>query len=209
MRLLKKIMLYSALLVLLGGTGLYAGQRRLLGPNMTMSWASSYLTINSGSVTVQNDTTWTYATAGGWFFDYMINPYVSFRTQWFFYPEMINSKPEDMFDDTGRINLHEMGFSLLRHFGKGYVTPWFGAGPYLQFATIDSINSYILHVLLSVGFDYECFDDIYLCPELLCGIGAGLFKSDEKNVVIDVPTGTDFSTSGIIIFFKFGVAKSF
>ena len=121
----------------------------------------------------------------------------------------MNSGVDEMFTDAGKINMHEIGFSLLRHFGKGYISPWFGAGPYLQFATVDSINSYIIHILLSFGFDYELVDDIYLCPEIMGGIGAGLFKSDSNSVVIDVPTGTDFSTSGIVIFFKLGVAKSF
>ena len=80
----KKTILVSFIVLLFAGTNLYAGQRRLLGPNMTSSWASSYLTISSGSVKVENNASWTYATAGGWFFDYMVNPYISFRTQWFF-----------------------------------------------------------------------------------------------------------------------------
>lgn len=205
----KKIIILFILFLFLTGRDLFAGQRRLLGPSITMSWASSYLTIDSGSVTVQKNTSWTYATAGGWFFDYMLNPYVSFRTQWFFYPEVINTGIGEMFERAGKINMHELGFSVLRHFGKGYVSPWFGAGPYLQFSTLDSVNSYILHILLSFGFDYEMFDDVFFCPEVMCGIGAGLFKSEKNSVVIDVPTGTDFSTSGIVVFCKLGVAKSF
>jgi len=181
----------------------------MLGPNFTSSWASSYLTVNSSSVTVQKDATWTYATASGWFFDYMLNPYISMRTQWFFYPDAINSDMSRFGDDIGKINIHEIGFSVLRHFGKGYVSPWFGAGPYIQFATIDTFNSYIFHILLSLGVDYEFSEDLFFCPEVMCGLGAGLFKNDESNVVIDVPTGNDFSTSGIVIFLKLGVAKAF
>lgn len=204
-----KAFIITVFILIISANNLYAGQRRLLGPNMTMSWASSYLTINAESITVQNDSSWTYATAGGWFFDYMVNPYVGFRTQWFFYPQIINSKPVDFFDHPGEINMHEMGFSILRHFGKGYISPWFGAGPYMQFATIDNINSYILHALLSLGFDYEFMDEFYLCPEIFCGIGAGLFSKESDKVVVDVPTGSDFSTSGIVIFFKIGIARSF
>ena len=186
-----------------------AAQRRMLGPEINMSWVSSYLTINSGSVTVQNNATWSYATATGWFFDYLLNPYVSIRTHWFFYPDMINSGPAGLFERSGEINLHEAGLSVLRHFGKGYISPWFGAGPYLQFPTIDNVNAYVIHFMLSAGFDYELFEDVYFCPELMFGIGASFFTKDEGQVNIDVPTGRDFSTSGIVIFFKIGVAKSF
>jgi hypothetical protein len=183
--------------------------RRMIGPNITMSWASSYLAIESGSVTVQNDSSWTYATATGWFFDALLTPYISMRTNWFFYPTPINSKLEDMNKDLGEIPLHEMGFSVLRHFNFGSLNPWFGAGPFLQFATIDDVNSYILHALLSVGFDYEISEDTFLCPQLMSGLGMKLISSKQQSVVIDVPTGKDFSTSGIVIFFKIGVGKAF
>ena len=63
--------------------------------------------------------------------------------------------------------------------------------------------------MLSAGFDYEFLEDIYFCPEIVFGIGAGFFKTGEGSVQVDVPTGPDFSTSGIVIFFKLGVAKSF
>lgn len=199
----------SFILVLFTVGPLGAAQRRMLGPELNMSWVSSYLTINSGSVTIRKNATWSYANACGWFMDYLLNPYVSIRTHWFFYPDIINSSPAEIFENAGVITLHEIGFSLIRHFGKGYVTPWFGAGPYLQFETIDDINSYVIHAMLSLGFDYEIMDDTYFCPELMFGIGAGFFKSDEGSVQVDVPTGTDFSTSGIVIFFKIGVAKAF
>lgn len=114
-----------------------------------------------------------------------------------------------MFDKIGEISLHELGFSLIRRFGKGYVSPWFGAGPYLQFNTIDNLNSYVFHAMLSAGFDYEFLEDIYFCPEIVFGLGASFFKTDEGSVQVDVPTGAGFSTSGIVIFFKLGVARSF
>lgn len=204
--------LFTALSVtffILLGNDLFAEQRRMIGPNITTSWASSYLTINTDAVTIKNNASWTYATAAGWFFDYQLNPYVSLRWEWFFYPNVINTNSFNSSDNVGEVNLHEIGFSVLRHFGKGYVSPWFGAGPYLQFVTIDSINTYVIHVLLSLGFDYELADDIFFCPEIMAGVGAGLIKKEEETVKFDVPTGNDFSTSGIVIFFKLGVAKSF
>jgi hypothetical protein len=190
-------------------TPLEAAQRRMIGPEFNMSWVSSYLTIHSSSVTIQNDTTWSYANACGWFFDYMLNPYVSVRSHWLFYPGLLNSRADRMFDKIGEISLHELGFSLIRRFGKGYVSPWFGAGPYLQFNTIDNLNSYVFHAMLSAGFDYEFLEDIYFCPEIVFGLGASFFKTDEGSVQVDVPTGAGFSTSGIVIFFKLGVARSF
>ena len=205
----KSVIIASFLLVLLGVSPLGAAQRRMLGPELNMSWVSSYLTINSGSVTIRNNATWSYANACGWFLDYMLNPYVSVRTHWFFYPDMFNSRADEFFDKVGVITLHEIGFSLIRRFGKGVVSPWFGAGPYLQFDTVDNINSYIIHAMLSVGFDYEIMEDVYFCPELMFGIGAGFFKTDEGSVQVDVPTGADFSTSGIVIFLKIGAAKAF
>jgi len=187
---------------------LHAEKRRMLGPNFTMSWASSYLTIESGSVKVKDSASWTYASAGGWFFDYMLNPYISLRSNWFFYPSVINSKIQDMDDRAGEIPLHEIGFSVLRHFNSP-INPWFGAGPFVQFSTVNDVNSYIIHLILSVGFDYEFMEDTYLCPELMWGIGARILSSEESTVALDVPTGKDFTSSGIVIFFKIGVAKAF
>jgi hypothetical protein len=183
--------------------------RRMLGPNVTMSWASSYLSIQSGNVKVQENATWTYATATGWFFDALLTPYISLRTNWFFYPTPINSRIENCTDNAGEIPLHEIGFTVCRHFNAGSLNPWFGAGPYMQFATIDDVTSYIVHVLVSVGFDYEIAEDVYLCPQLLSGLGMKIIKTEEDSVVVDVPTGKDFSTSGIVIFFKIGVGKAF
>ena len=205
----KSAILISLILVFLANCPLDAAQRRMIGPEYNMSWVSSYITINSGSVTIQNNATWSYANACGWFFDYLLNPYVSVRTHWLVYPDMINSRPEYMFEHPGVISLHELGLSLIRHFGKGYFSPWFGAGPYIQFDTIDNINSYVFHAMLSAGFDYETIEDVYFCPEIMFGIGAGFFKEGNGSVQVDVPTGPDFSTSGIVIFFKLGVAKAF
>lgn len=203
------ISLLLFLFVLSADKELNAATRRMLGPNFTMSWASSYLAIDSASVKVQNNSSWTYASATGWFFDYMINPYISFRSNWFFYPAIINSKPDDMKDRAGEIPLHEIGFSILRHFNLQPINPWFGAGPFMQFSTIDDVNSYILHAILSVGFDYEIIEDTFICPEFMWGIGARLVSSNQETVQVNIPTGKDFTSSGIVIFFKLGVAKSF
>lgn len=187
-----------------------AAQRRMLGPNVTMSWASTKLAIQSGSVTVQSNSSWDYATAPGWFFDYLLTPYISLRTNWFFYPTSIQHNLLDFNSTAGQIPLHEMGFSVLRHFDGGILNPWFGAGPFLQFASIDDVNSYIIHVVLSLGFDYQISDDVYFCPELMGGIGARIIsKAQGQNVKIDVPTGRGFSSSGIVIFLKIGVGKAF
>lgn len=187
----------------------YAMVRRMIGPNVTMSWASSYLAIESGNITVQDNASWTYATATGWFFDALFTPYISLRMNWFFYPTPVNSDLRNVDEHPGEIPLHEIGFSVCRHFNAGPLNPWFGAGPYVQFATVDDINSYIVHILLSVGFDYEITDDVYLCPQLLSGLGMKIVKSEENSVVVDVPTGKNFSTSGIVIFLKLGVGKVF
>lgn len=203
------LIVLSAAVILLQGVSLTAAQRRMVGPNLTMSWASTYLTINTDAVTVQNDAEWIYASAAGWFFDYQLNPFVSLRAEWFCYPSVINSNPFRSSDSIGEVNLHEIGFSVLRHFDKGYISPWFGAGPYMQFNSIGNINSYVVHILLSVGFDYELSDDLYFCPELITGVGASLIKSDNQTVQFDVPTGGDFSTSGIVVFLKLGFARTF
>jgi len=188
----------------------YAAVRRMLGPNITMSWASSYLEIQSGSIKVQDDTSWDYATAPGWFFDYLATPYISLRTNWFFYPTSLNSNYKDFQKNNGQIPLHEAGFSVLRHFNLTPLNPWFGAGPFIQFATLDDVNSYIVHAVLSVGFDYEISEDVYFCPELMGGLGARLIsRGTDKNVKIDVPTGRGFSSSGLVVFLKFGVGKAF
>ena len=197
------------LLFFLIQAGSDAAVRRMLGPTVTMSWASSYLSIQSGDILVQEDASWTYATATGWFLDILMTPYISLRTNWFFYPTPVNSKIGDFNENPGEIPLHEIGFSVCRHFNAGSLNPWFGAGPYVQFATIDDVTSYIVHVLVSVGFDYEIAQDVYLCPQLLSGLGMKVVKTEEDSVVVDVPTGKDFSTSGIVVFIKIGVGKAF
>jgi len=187
-----------------------AADRRMLGPNVTLSWVSNKLTIESGSVTVNNNSSWNYATAPGWFFDYLLTPYISLRSNWFFYPTMFQRNLKYIDEANGRVPLHEIGFSVLRHFNAGVLNPWFGAGPFLQFASIDDINSYVVHAILSVGFDYEISEDLFFCPELMGGIGARIISQNENaNMKIDVPTGRDFSSSGIVIFLKLGVGKSF
>jgi hypothetical protein len=203
------ILLLLVLIILTAGDIVYAAKRRMLGPNFTMSWASSYLAIDSSSVTVENDASWTYASATGWFFDYLLNPYISFRSNWFFYPAVINSSPKDMKARVGEIPLHEIGFAVLRHFNLQPINPWFGAGPFMQFSTLNDVNSYIVHAVLSAGFDYEFTEDTFICPELMWGIGARLLSSDEETVQVNIPTGKDFTSSGIVIFFKLGVGKTF
>jgi len=209
MRIRILIFLLLSLIVFTAEVNLHAGKRRILGPNFTMSWASSYLAIDSASVQVQNETSWTYASAGGWFFDYLLNPYISFRSEWFFYPSVINGNLQDVGDNMGEIPLHEIGFSVLRHFNLQPINPWFGAGPYMQLSTINDANSYILHAVISAGFDYEFTEDTFFCPELMWGIGARLLSSDEETVQVNIPSGKDFTSSGIVIFFKLGVGRSF
>jgi hypothetical protein len=206
-----KYICFAAIIFFLAPCDSHAVVRRMIGPNVTMSYASSYVAIESGSVTVQNNASWTYATATGWFFDALFTPYISLRTNWFFYPTSINSNYKDFNKRPGEIPLHEMGFSVLRHFNLNPINPWFGAGPFMQFATINDVNSYILHALLSVGFDYEISEDTYFCPELMTGLGMKLVKSQsgQEGVQIDIPTGKDFSTSGIVVFIKIGVGKAF
>jgi len=201
---------FSIVIVIIAVESSTAAVRRMLGSNVTMSWASSYLAIQSNSVTVNNDTPWTYATAPGWFFDYLVTPYISLRSNWFFYPTSLNNNYRSFNKTRGQIPLHEIGFSVLRHFNVEPLNPWFGAGPFMQFATIDDINSFIIHAVLSTGFDYEISEDVYFCPELMVGVGARIIsKSEENNVVIDVPTGKGFSSSGIVVFLKIGVGKAF
>jgi hypothetical protein len=209
MRIRISILLLLSFIVMAAENDLLAGKRRMLGPNFTMSWASSYLAIDSASVKVENDASWTYASATGWFFDYLLNPYISIRSNWFFYPAVINSSPDDMKYRAGEIPLHEIGFSVLRHFNLQPINPWFGAGPFMQFSTINDVNSYIIHAVISVGFDYEIAEETFICPELMCGIGARLLSSDEETVQVNIPTGKDFTSSGIVIFFKLGVGRTF
>ncbi len=206
---MKKLFSILIMLLLLLRGEIFSAQRRMLGPNITMSWASSYLEIESSSVTVQNQASWTYATAAGWFFDYLLNPYISIRTNWFFYPSTMNNKPDNWSGKMGQIPLHEIGLSVNRHFNLEPLNPWFGAGPFMQFSTIDDPNSYILHAVLSLGCDYELMDNTFFCPELMFGIGARLFSGNADTVQINVPTGKDFTSSGIVIFFKIGIGKSF
>jgi len=209
MRIRISILLLLSFILFAAENSLHAAKRRMLGPSFTMSWASSYLAIDSASVQVENETSWTYASAAGWFFDYLINPYISFRTEWFFYPSVINCNPSDIKDKTGEIPLHEIGFSILRHFNLQPINPWFGVGPFMQFSTINDVNSYILHAVLSAGFDYEIDEETFICPELMWGIGARLLSSDEETVQVNIPSGKDFTSSGIVIFFKLGVGRSF
>jgi hypothetical protein len=145
----------------------------------------------------------------GLFFDYMVTPYISYRVDWFIYPAVINNQMYEGEIQYGAVELHAAGFSLLRHFNFKPINPWFGAGPYLQLSTVGDVDSYIIHLMLSTGFDYEIYPDTYLCPEFKFGIGTRIVSSDEDSVVIDVPGTSDFSTSGIILFAKIGVAKAF
>lgn len=188
---------------------LLANKRRMAGAGPVFSWASSYITIEAGSVTVQDNPTWTYATAVGFFFDYLINPYISYRTEWVIYPAVINHNMNISKKEYGVIELHSAGFSLLRHFNFRYFNPWFGAGPYLQFSSIGDVDSYVLHLMLSTGFDYEIYPGTFLCPDIKFGIGTRIVSSDNDSVIIDVPGANDFSTSGIIIFARIGVARAF
>lgn len=188
---------------------LQADNRRMLGMGPVFSWASSYITFEAGSVTVHDSSTWTYATAMGVFFDYMVNPYISYRTEWFVYPAAINDNIHENKKKFAAIELQAVGFSLLRHFNLKRINPWFGTGPYLQFSSIGDVDSYIIHLTLSAGFDYEIFPDTYLCPEFRFGIGMKIVRSDSDSVVIDVPGASNFSTSGFILFAKIGIAKVF
>lgn len=188
-----------------------AAIRRMMGPNVTMSLSSSYLNIDSSSVTVNDKSSWDYATAAGCFFDYMTTPYISFRVNWFFFPSIINRDYDNYSNSKSEINLHDLGFSLLRHFNIiDAIDPWFGAGIYWQFATFSDVNSYAVLALLSFGFDYEISEYIYLCPEFVTGIGMRLIKKNEnEDLVINVPTWKNFSSNGFVIFFKLGVARAF
>ena len=206
---MKKYYLLLLILFVVMQGDLFANKRRMIGGGPIFSWASSYVTIEAGSVTVQDNASWTYATAAGLFFDYMVNPYISYRMDWFVYPAIINTQMHDGERKYGAVELHAAGFSLLRHFNIKHINPWFGAGPYVQLSTIGDINSYIIHLMLSTGFDYEISQDTYLCPEFKFGIGTRIVSSEEDSVVIDVPGTSDFSTSGIILFAKIGVARAF
>ncbi|MCL1833107.1 MAG: hypothetical protein FWG49_01270 [Leptospirales bacterium] len=201
--------LFFAAIIISVGRDSEAAIRRMIGPNITMSWASSYLNMDSSSVTVRNDSSWTYATALGLFFDYMTTPYISFRFNWFFFPSVINRNYDDFNHTKNEISFHDIGFSLLRHFDAGSMDLWFGAGAYWQFSTLDDIDSYIVYAVLSFGFDYEVSEDIYLCPEFITGIRMRLINKGEEETVITAPSGKNFSSSGIIVFFKLGIAKAF
>ena len=211
MKKISGLHLYLTILIFIFISGdSIAGVKRMIGPNITMSWASSYLQIESGSVMIRNDASWNYATALGWFFDYQVTTYISVRSNWFFYPTSLNRNIKNFNDTNGQIPLHEIGFSVLRHFNGGKLNPWFGAGPFLQFATPGDVNSYIIHAVLSTGFNYELSTDTFFCPELMGGVGARLIsRGEDQNVQIDVPTGRGFSSSGFVIFFKLGIGKAF
>jgi len=183
--------------------------RRMMGPNIIMSWSSSYFIIDSGSVTVNDQAIWTYATGLGWFIDYRTTPYVSFRASWFCFPSVINKSYGNFNNTASEINLHDVGFSLLRYFNIYDINLWFGAGAYWQFSTLGDINSYVMYPILSLGFNYAINEDTYLCPEFVTGVGMRLIKKSADDVVIDVPTGRGFSSNGFIMFLKLGVAKTF
>ena len=187
-----------------------AAMRRMMGPNIAMSWSSSYFRIDSGSVTMADQSSWNYATAIGWFFDYMTTPYISFRINWICFPSIINKSYDNFNNTKSEINLHDLGFTLLRHLNIDYMNLWFGAGLYWQFSTPANIDSYILYSILSFGLDYEISEDIYLCPEFITGVGMRLIKkSEDEDIVIDVPSGRNFSSNGFVMFFKLGIAKAF
>ena len=189
---------------------LQASLNRMMGPNLITSWSSSYLIIDSGSATVNDKSAWTSATAVGWFFDYKTTPHVSFRTSWFCFPSFINKDYDNFNRDNREVNLHDIGFSLLRHFNISDIDLWFGSGIYWQFSTFSNINSYTLYATLSFGIDYEITDGLYLCPEIVTGLGMKLIKrSEQDKVEIEVPTGSNFSSNGFVVFFKLGVAKAF
>lgn len=201
--------LFSIILVVFLCTDSMAIQKRMLGFQFIPSFASSYLTIESTSVKVNESSSWAYASAVGFFFDYMINPYISFRFDWFLSPGLLNSNMSDLSKNLSRIKVHEAGFTLKRHFEGNIFNPWFGAGPYIQHTAPNEINSYVIHVLLSAGFDYEITEDVFLCPDLKFGLGMQLISSDDESVTVELPSGGDFSTSGIVFFIKLGIAKSF
>lgn len=201
---------YSLLIIIFVSTGSSAAIRRMMGPSVALTWSSSYLEIDSGSVSVQEDPSWSYSTGVGWFIDYLITPYVSIRTNLLMCPGILNKRPGEFNDAKGQMRHNELGFLLLRHLNGGEFSPWFGAGPSLQVSTFDDVNSYILFLYLSVGLDYEISEDVYFCPEMAIGIGSGIVSSDENsNVVIDVPSGKSFSSSGIVTYIKLGVGKAF
>jgi len=161
-------------------------------------------------VSVQENPSWYYSTALGWFFDYLLTPYVSIRTNWVLYPASLDRSVSEFNNSNGQVEYHEIGFSVLRHFNSGQFDPWFGAGPYLQIATLDDVNSYVVYIFISTGINYEISEDVFFCPELTWGIGSRIISSSEdRDVVINVPTGKDFSSSGIVVFMKFGVGKAF
>lgn len=203
-------LLIASVIIIFSVSNSSAAIRRMIGPNITLSWQSTYLAIESGNITVQDNAAWENATALGWFFDYLITPYVSLRTNWFFYPTSLGGNYTDLTEENGKITGHEIGVSVLRHFQGFQINPWFGFGPFVGFTTLDNINSYTIHAIFSVGFDYEISENVFFCPELMGGIGARIIsESEEKDVSIDVPSGGDFTSSGIVIFLKIGLGKAF
>ena len=211
-RIIKKQYLIGILLVIIisiSGDS-QAALNRMMGPNFIASWSSSYLIIDSGSATVNDKSEWTYATAMGWFLDYKTTPHISFRTSWFCFPSFINKDFDNFNRDNREVNLHDIGFSILRHFNNTDIDLWFGSGIYWQFSTFGDINSYTIYATLSFGLDSEIYEDIYLCPEIVTGLGMKLIKrSEQDKVEIEVPTGSNFSSNGFVVFFKLGVAKAF
>ena len=189
-----------------------ASINRMLGANIITSWSATYLNIDSGSVTVNENSTWAYATAIGCFFDYKTTPHISYRTSWFSFPSFINKDYNNFNTTNTEVNLHVIGFSLLRHFNiiDNDSDIWFGSGIYWQFSAFENIDSYTMYATLSFGFDYKISEDVYLCPELVAGLGMKLIRrSEDDEISIDVPTGANFSSSGLVVFFKLGAAKAF
>ncbi len=191
------------------GRNLFSMQHRLVGGQLVPSFASSYLNIESKSIKVQENASWAYASGFGFFFDYQANPYISFRFDWFFYPGLMNTSTENSGENLSRIKVNEAGFTVKRHFEGNLFNPWFGAGPYMQYTVPNEVDSYVLHILLSFGFDYEISDGVFLCPDFKVGLGIKLISSSEDSVVVELPSGSDFSTSGIVVFMKIGLARSF
>jgi len=209
---LRSLCIASAIFVFSGAfvsENLFAVQRRMVGVQFVPSFASSYLNIESKSIKVQEDASWAYASSFGFFFDYMMNPYVSFRFDWFFSPGLINTAYKDLGTNSTKIKVNEAGLTVKRHFEGNVLNPWFGAGPYIQYTAPAEYDSHVLHFLLSFGFDYEIADTIFLSPDFKFGLGMKLISSEDDSVVVELPSGSDFSTSGIVVFFKLGLAKSF
>ncbi len=203
------VIMFFFLSCLFSSQGIQAKQHRFLGAEFVSSFSSSYLNIESSSIRVDDNASWTRSYALGCFFDYKFHPNIALRLDWFFLPEFLNSGMDALDSRFSRVELYEAGFLLKRYFQSNVLDSWFGAGISLQYVLIDDFNSYVIHFLLAFGFDYEIYEDVFLCPEIQSGLGMKLLSSNDDSLVIDLPTGSDLSTSGIVIFAKLGFAKSF